>query len=82
MNIIPFLVGRLFPSRIVSVFLAWIGCIFTAASNYCLFFFIAKSSSMAIYFSNTSFPHFNFRFYDINDSKQVGRSTGDLWAVV
>ena len=39
MNIIPFLVGRLFPSRIVSVFLAWIGIIFTAASNYCLLFY-------------------------------------------
>lgn len=74
MNIISFLVGRLFPSRIVSVFLAWIGCIFVAASNYCLLFLSPNLPQRPFILAILAFPILTLGFMiSMIQSKLVDR---------
>lgn len=56
MNIIPFLVERLFPSRIISIFLVWIGCIFIASFNYCLLFISPDLPQLPLILAVLVFP--------------------------
>lgn len=56
MNIINLLVGTIFPSRIICVFLVWIGCIFIAAGNYCLLFMLPHLPQWPFILAILTFP--------------------------